>query len=114
MHFPITQEDTVTQTHKKEQIELVLRIMDSLEGVADDSARLMILRYLISTVIEDSDVLTAIQSELEEQSKQAEAEESEEETAEEGGEEEDEFESPSRPSMNADIGMPEETEEEPE
>lgn len=78
MHFPITQDDTTTQAHKKEQIELVLRIMDSLEGIADDSAKLMILRYLISTVIEDADVLTAIQAELESQSEDREQEENEE------------------------------------
>ena len=82
MHFPITQEDTVNQTHRKEQIELVLRIMDSLEGIADDSAKLTILKYLISTVIDDSDVLNAIQEQLENQSSKAENKESEEENYE--------------------------------
>jgi hypothetical protein len=65
MHFPVTQEDTVNQTHKKEQIDLVLRIMESLEDIADENAKLAILKFLISTVIDDSDVLTAIQSEIE-------------------------------------------------
>lgn len=64
MHFPITQEDTVNQTHKKEQVDLVLRIMEALDDIADENAKLSILRFLMSTVIDDSDVLTAIQSEI--------------------------------------------------
>lgn len=105
MHFPITQEDTVNQTHRKEQIDLVLRIMDSLEGVAESSARLTILRYLLSTVIDDSDVLTAIQSELEEQS---ETSEQKEEIAEE--EQREEREERPRGGLNAESPEIEEIE----
>ena len=65
MHFPVTQEDTINQTHKKEQVDLVMRIMDSLEDVVDDAARVRVLRYLLPTVVDNSDVLTAVTSELE-------------------------------------------------
>lgn len=67
MHFPVTQEDSVNQTYQKEQIDLVLRIMDSLDDIADEKAKLTILKYLLTTVIDDSDVLMAIQGEIEEQ-----------------------------------------------
>ena len=65
MHFPVTQEDTINQTHKKEQVDLVMRIMDSLEDVVDDAARVRVLRYLLPTVVDNSDVLTAVTTELE-------------------------------------------------
>lgn len=69
MHFPVTQEDTINQNHKKEQVDLVTRIMDSLEDVIDDAARVRVLRYLLPTVIDNSDVLNAVTKELEDGAK---------------------------------------------
>ena len=72
MHFPVTQEDNISQTYQKEQIDLVVRIMDSLDDIADNQTKLTILKYLLTTVIDDSDVLSAIQGEIEEQAKNTE------------------------------------------
>lgn len=65
MHFPITQEDNISQTHKKDQVDLIMNIMDSLEDVVDDAARVRVLRYLLPTVVDNSDVLNAVTEELE-------------------------------------------------
>lgn len=72
MHFPVTQEDNISQTYQKEQIDLVVRIMDSLDDIADNQTKLTILKYLLTTVIDDSDVLSAIQGEIEEQAENTE------------------------------------------
>ena len=78
MHFPITQEDTINQSYKKDQVDFIIQIMDSLDEVVDDAARVRVLRYLLPTVVDNNDVLNAVTEELENDSEMSDEEETEE------------------------------------
>lgn len=72
MHFPVTQEDTINQQYKKDQVDFIIQIMDSLDDVVDDAARVRVLRYLLPTVVDNNDVLNAVTEELEKGAKKIE------------------------------------------
>lgn len=113
MHFPITQEDNQIQQHKADQVDLVGRIMDSVGDVVNDTAKATILKYLITTVIDDADVLMAIQSELEDKENMK-NEDSNEDEESSNYEDEDNYSPSNRPSGMSSMSDEDDVEAEPE